>query len=54
MPTLHLKVEHTFGARAKASLEKGVQKMVDWALKIGPRKSKEFEKIEIMKNLPRS
>jgi UDP-glucose 4-epimerase len=50
----HLKVERVFGAQAKTSLEKGVQRMVDWALKVGPRKSKEFEKIEIMKNLPPS
>jgi UDP-glucose 4-epimerase len=50
----HLKVERIFGAQAKTSLEEGVQKMVDWALKVGPRKSKEFENIEIMKNLPPS
>jgi len=50
----HQKEERIFGAKAKTFLEEGVQRMVDWALKAGPRKSKEFEKIEIMKNLPLS
>ena len=50
----HQKAERIFGATAKTSLEEGVQRMVDWALKAGPRKSKEFENIEIMKNLPPS
>ncbi|MGA3085871.1 MAG: NAD-dependent epimerase/dehydratase family protein [Thermodesulfobacteriota bacterium] len=50
----HLKAEQIFGARAKTSLEEGVRKMVDWAVKAGPRKSKEFEHIEIRKNLPPS
>jgi len=50
----HQKGERIFGAKAKTSLEEGVQRMVDWALRAGPRKSKVFDKIEIMKNLPPS
>ena len=50
----HQKGERIFGAHAETSLEEGVQRMVDWALKAGPRKSKEFEHIEIRKNLPPS
>ena len=50
----HQKGEQIFGAKAKTSLEEGVQRMVDWALRVGPRKSKAFDKIEIMKNLPPS
>ena len=50
----HQKGERIFGAKAKTSLEEGVQRMVDWALRAGPRKSKAFDKIEIMKNLPPS
>lgn len=33
-------------------LELGIRKMAEWAKKVGPRKSKEFEHIEIRKNLP--
>jgi len=50
----HDKAEQVFGARASIDLEQGVKRMVDWALKVGPRKTKEFENIEIPKNLPRS
>jgi UDP-glucose 4-epimerase len=49
-----VKAEQIFGARAKTSLKEGVRKMVDWAVKAGPRKSKEFGNIEIEKNLPPS
>ena len=50
----HAKAERIFGSRAKTSLEEGVRRMVDWAVKAGPRKSKEFGNIEIRKNLPPS
>jgi UDP-glucose 4-epimerase len=50
----HQKGEPIFDAVAKTSLEEGVQRMVDWARKAGPRKSKRFEQIEIRKNLPPS
>lgn len=50
----HDKAERVFGARASIDLEQGVSRMVDWAVKVGPRKTKEFENIEIPKNLPPS
>ena len=50
----HVKAEQIFGVPKKTSLEDGVRKMVDWAVKAGPRKSKEFGNIEIRKNLPQS
>jgi UDP-glucose 4-epimerase len=34
------------------SLSAGIQKMAAWAREVGPRKSKEFDNIEIRKNLP--
>jgi UDP-glucose 4-epimerase len=50
----HEKVAKIFGIRPATSLEEGVQRMVDWAKQVGARKSKEFENIEIEKNLPPS
>lgn len=50
----HQKLERLLGAKAKTSLEEGLQRMVEWALRVGPRKSKEFKRIEIKKNLPPS
>lgn len=40
------KVEHTVG------LDEGIGRMAAWAKKVGARKSKEFEDIEIYENLP--
>jgi UDP-glucose 4-epimerase len=48
----HEKAERIFGVPTKTSLETGVQRMVAWARQAGPRKSKEFEHIEVKKNLP--
>ncbi|MCP4669331.1 MAG: NAD-dependent epimerase/dehydratase family protein, partial [Deltaproteobacteria bacterium] len=50
----HAKAEKVFGVKAPTSLEDGVGRMVEWAKKIGARKSQEFENIEIPKNLPAS
>lgn len=50
----HKKAEKVFGVNDPTSLEHGVGRMVEWAKKMGARKSKEFEYIEISKNLPAS
>lgn len=50
----HEKLERVFGTRASASLEDGVQRMVEWARKVGVRKGKDFDEIEIERNLPPS
>jgi UDP-glucose 4-epimerase len=50
----HEKVERTFEYKARTSLEEGVIRMAKWSKKVGPRKSKVFEEVEIMKNLPQS
>lgn len=48
----HSKVRRVFGETKLTDLKEGVKRMVDWAIKVGPRKSKEFKDIEISKNLP--
>ncbi len=50
----HDKAARDFGARAATPLEEGVRRMVEWAKTVGARASKEFENIEIEKNLPPS
>jgi UDP-glucose 4-epimerase len=59
-----LEVQHAFSSHEKAQkllhvsastpLETGVDRMVKWATEAGPRQSKEFQNIEILKNLPPS
>lgn len=50
----HERVERIFGNKATVSLEEGVSRMAEWAKRVGPRKSKPFENIEIPKNMPSS
>lgn len=48
----HNKAKQHFEINRFVSLEKGVQKMADWAKKVGTRKSSKFENIEITEKLP--
>lgn len=50
--TSHNRVEKIFGVKAKVSLEEGVSLMAEWVKKVGAKKGKTFENIEIKKNLP--
>jgi UDP-glucose 4-epimerase len=50
----HSKVEKAFPLKEPTSLEAGIQRMAKWARLVGSRKSKDFEHIEIRKNLPQS
>ncbi len=50
----HEKVQEVFGYAAKVSLEEGIERMAGWARSVGVKRSKLFEKVEIMKNMPRS
>jgi UDP-glucose 4-epimerase len=50
----HEKVQKIFGIPPMTELEDGISKMVAWATKVGPRELKEFNQIEIHKNLPES
>ena len=48
----HSKLEKYFQRKPECSLEEGLKLMADWAQQVGCRQSKEFEDIEIRKNLP--
>jgi UDP-glucose 4-epimerase len=50
----HSKVQRVFGTHKETSLAEGLKRMADWVRASGVRKSKPFEGIEILKNLPPS
>ena len=50
----HDKVRRILGGGAALPLEKGLERMAQWALKMGPRSSSEFGEIELEEGLPPS
>ncbi|MFB6306887.1 MAG: NAD-dependent epimerase/dehydratase family protein, partial [Flavobacteriales bacterium] len=48
----HTKAYKVFGKKEGTPLKEGLQKMADWAQKVGARESSKFENIEINENLP--
>ena len=50
----HEKAKRVFNYNPKYDLEHGVKRQVEWALKVGAKKSADFNNIEIEKNLPPS
>lgn len=48
----HEKAHKTFGKGSGVTLEQGIGKMAEWAKKVGARKSKEFDNVEITEKLP--
>jgi UDP-glucose 4-epimerase len=48
----HEKAKKMLGYETRTSLQEGIDRMAFWAKKIGAKKSKEFDNIEIKKNLP--
>jgi UDP-glucose 4-epimerase len=48
----HSACHRVFGNGSQTSLEEGLQRMADWVRKVGARKSKEFDDIEIHQGLP--
>ncbi len=50
----HSKVEEYFGKTTHSSLSDGLGEMAKWAKEAGIKTSKEFENIEIRKNLPKA
>jgi UDP-glucose 4-epimerase len=50
----HERLEEAFGYKARVSLESGIERMAKWARSVGSKKSKLFQDIEIMKNMPQS
>jgi len=50
----HARVQEVFGCTAAVPLETGLERMARWARSVGPRRSRLFEHVEILKNMPRS
>ncbi len=50
----HSKIKNYFGEYKTTTLQEGLSKMANWVYKVGARKSKKFENIEILKNLPKA
>jgi UDP-glucose 4-epimerase len=50
----HSKVRNMLGYTTKFSIAEGIHRMAEWAKKVGARKSRKFDNIEINKNLPPS
>jgi len=50
----HEKAKTVFNFEPQYNLEQGIKRQVEWALKVGSKKSKDFSNIEIEKNLPSS
>ena len=50
----HEAVQSVFGARTLRSLDEGLARMAAWVRRHGARASREFEPIEVERNLPES
>jgi UDP-glucose 4-epimerase len=50
----HTKAEQLFGQGATVDLDAGVQRMAEWARRVGARQGQEFKNIEVRRNLPPS
>ena len=48
----HDRVRAVFGYQARTSLDDGIRRMAEWAQRVGPRRSRSFEGIEVSRNLP--
>ena len=51
----HQRVREVFDlTKEETSIEEGVQRMAEWAMRVGPRQSRPFENVEILENMPKS
>lgn len=50
----HSKVKKVFNIKKYTNLEDGIKKMASWSKKVGPRITKKFKNIEVLKNMPPS
>jgi len=50
----HDNVNKIFDYHSSYSLENGLKNMADWVKRVGSRQSKQFDHIEVLKNIPRS
>jgi UDP-glucose 4-epimerase len=48
----HAKAHRVFGESGAITLDEGIQRMAEWAKRVGARKGQEFKNIEITQNLP--
>lgn len=48
----HTKAHNVLGKNGAISMDEGIQKMAEWAKKVGSRKSQEFSNVEIRENMP--
>jgi UDP-glucose 4-epimerase len=48
----HDRVRQVFGHEPRISLNEGISRMAEWAERVGPRRSRSFEGIEVTRNLP--
>ncbi len=49
----HEKLKRIFGCEAATDLPEGLRPMAEWVREVGSRKSRDFDEIEIEKNLPK-
>ncbi|WP_447968829.1 NAD-dependent epimerase/dehydratase family protein [Nitrospira sp. M1] len=50
----HNKLHDVFGDSPKVTLDDGVHRMAAWAKKVGAKRGKTFDGVEILKNMPKS
>jgi len=50
----HRRLYEVFGYTTRFSLEAGLERMARWARSVGVKQSRRFDKVEIMKNMPKS
>ena len=48
----HEKVHRVFGESHSVSLEEGISRMAEWAKEVGPRRTPDFEGVEVWKSFP--
>jgi UDP-glucose 4-epimerase len=50
----HARAKRLFGQDTTIDLAEGIQRMADWAQRVGARQGQEFDNIEVRRNLPPS
>jgi UDP-glucose 4-epimerase len=48
----HNKARNILGYRSNVDLDEGIRRTAQWIRGVGPKKSKEFDGIEVERNLP--
>ena len=50
----HKRLYEVFGCPAAVPLEEGLERMAGWARSVGAKQSKRFDRVEVLKNMPKS